>query len=183
MAGSLTVWRILLRTNSAAVAFASSLMARSMKEPPIGEAADLPADLEFALALFGRRFKSGLVRRGLEQRRPAKPGRPGGKPCSPQGFSPCMTHRVGPLCAGTLKFAVRWKTVRCVAWAAMSGDRLDSGGTGADDADGLAGEVDAFVRPLARVVPLALVAIEALEVGHARRGEAACGHDAERGAE
>ena len=35
------------------------------------------------------------------------------------------------------------------------------------------------MRPLARVVPLALVAIEALEVGHARRGEAACGHDAE----
>lgn len=28
---------------------------------------------------------------------------------------------MGPLCAGTLKFAVRWKTVRCIAWAAMSG--------------------------------------------------------------
>ena len=28
---------------------------------------------------------------------------------------------IGPLCAGTLKFGVRWKTVTCFAWAAICG--------------------------------------------------------------
>jgi len=28
---------------------------------------------------------------------------------------------IGPLCAGTLKFGVRWNTVRCAAWAAICG--------------------------------------------------------------
>src|SRR5205807_2507648 len=35
-------------------------------------------------------------------------------------------------------------------------DRLDGGGARADDADPLAGEVDTFVRPVARVMPRAL---------------------------
>src|SRR5215475_1871487 len=47
--------------------------------------------------------------------------------------------------------------------------------------DSRAGEVDAFVRPLAGVVPLAAECLEPLEPGCLRRGQAAGRHDAEPG--
>ena len=59
------------------------------------------------------------------------------------------------------------------------GDGLDAGGAGADDADALAGEVDAFVGPFAGVDPVAFEGVEAGEVWEAGDGEAAGAHDAE----
>ena len=51
--------------------------------------------------------------------------------------------------------------------------RLDAGGAGADHADPLAGEIDAFMRPLAGVVPVALEILQAGNVRHVRGGQAA----------
>src|SRR5690606_3253331 len=42
---------------------------------------------------------------------------------------------------------------------------LDAGRTRADNRDTLAGEVHAFMRPSARVIPVALEILEALEIG------------------
>ena len=63
------------------------------------------------------------------------------------------------------------------------GDRLDTGRPRADDADRLAGEVDALVRPLSGVVPAPLEGVQAGEVGSVDRGEAARRHDAVAGRE
>ena len=60
-------------------------------------------------------------------------------------------------------------------------DGLDGGGARADDADPLAGEVDARVRPGAGVMAVAAEAGEAREGGNLRRRQAADGHDAEAG--
>src|SRR5262249_33236678 len=56
-------------------------------------------------------------------------------------------------------------------------NRLDARRTRADDADALAGEVDAGVRPAPRVIRLPLEALDAGEVRHARGGETACSRD------
>ena len=56
-------------------------------------------------------------------------------------------------------------------------DRLDRGRAGADDADAQAGEVHAFMRPMAGVVGLALEACEPLEVRRACVRQRAGRHD------
>ena len=61
----------------------------------------------------------------------------------------------------------------------MTRDRLDAGRAGADDADPLAGEVDALVRPAAPVwYHLALEGVQARDVGDVGRRQAAGRHDA-----
>ena len=57
-------------------------------------------------------------------------------------------------------------------------DELDAGRAGPDHPDALAGDVDALVRPARGVVPLALEALQALDLRHLRRRQAAGGHDA-----
>jgi hypothetical protein len=56
---------------------------------------------------------------------------------------------------------------------------LDAGGAGADQPDALAGEVHAVMRPAAGVVPMAGEAIQARQLGHVRRRQAADGGDQE----
>src|SRR5436853_192822 len=46
-------------------------------------------------------------------------------------------------------------------------------------ADPLAGDVVAVVRPVARVLPLSLDGLDAIDLGHLGVGQAARGHDAE----
>src|SRR5262249_45004102 len=58
-------------------------------------------------------------------------------------------------------------------------DRLNGRGAGADDADALASEVHALVRPAAGVIPGALEVLEPGELRHLRAGQTAGGHDAE----
>src|SRR5262249_14312199 len=55
--------------------------------------------------------------------------------------------------------------------------RLDAGRTGPDHADALAREVDAFVRPLPRVVPVALERLQPWNGWHVGGGQAADGGD------
>lgn len=62
-------------------------------------------------------------------------------------------------------------------------DDLGAGRARADDADPLAAKVDAFARPLARVVPVALEATEAPEFRCLRDGQASGRHDAIPGRE
>ena len=58
---------------------------------------------------------------------------------------------------------------------------LNSGRSGADDPNPLAGEVDALVRPFAGMVPLALKGLETLDVRHLRGRETADRGNQERG--
>ena len=58
-------------------------------------------------------------------------------------------------------------------------DRLDGRGAGADHADGLAGEVDAFMRPVAGVIGRALEILEAGNLRRVGRGQAAHRRDDE----
>ena len=60
-------------------------------------------------------------------------------------------------------------------------DRLDRRRAGADDPDALPGEVDALVRPVTRVVPVALEVLDARDLRHLRRRQAADGHDRRAG--
>jgi hypothetical protein len=57
--------------------------------------------------------------------------------------------------------------------------RLDTGRARADHADPLAGEVDAVMRPLTGVVPIAHEVLAPGEIRHVRRGQAADGGDQE----
>jgi hypothetical protein len=57
-------------------------------------------------------------------------------------------------------------------------DRLDSRGASADDTDALAAEIHALMRPMARVVGLALEAVDTCEFRHIGRRQAAGSHDA-----
>src|SRR5262249_61966406 len=59
------------------------------------------------------------------------------------------------------------------------GDGLDGGRASADHGDALAREVHALVRPVARVVPRALEALQAFELRLLRGGQAPRAHDAE----
>ena len=64
-----------------------------------------------------------------------------------------------------------------VSFGSDHGDGLNAGRAGTDLADALAGEIDAFVRPLAGVVPVALEVIAAGNVRHIGGREAADGGD------
>ena len=67
----------------------------------------------------------------------------------------------GVLLAGTLKLAVRWKTVTCAACAAICGIDWMPDEPVPITATRLAGEIDALVRPGAGVVGGALEALDA----------------------
>jgi hypothetical protein len=58
-------------------------------------------------------------------------------------------------------------------------DRLDGRGAGADDAHGLAGEIDALVRPVAGVIGRTLEILQSGNLRRVRRGQAAHGRDHE----
>ena len=117
------------------------------------EAAPLPARLvaSRSRSSVGRPSSADCVAR----RRAARPTQRLARPARRSrvvGLRRCRSSSgsSGALRAGTLKFGVRWKTVRCAACSAIDRDRLDARRAGADDADALAGEVDALVRPARR---------------------------------
>ena len=96
-----------------------------LEDVPVGrveaESADRVALLELALALLGRRLPDAL-----RARVPGVPGR-GRASQAAEGAVALLALRLtasaasGPFQAGTLKFAVRWNTVRCAASCAMIG--------------------------------------------------------------
>jgi hypothetical protein len=65
---------------------------------------------------------------------------------------------------------------------AISVDELDARGAGADDAHALAGQVHALCRPSAGVAPVALEAVQALEVRYVVCRETTHRRDQETGA-
>ena len=172
--------RILLRTNSEAVSFGLLVHQQIGVGIEVADAAAfLPLGLVGRVALVlarpraptwsawdSRRWRTACRRR----RRGARDTRP----CALRSRS----GSIGPLRAGRLKLAVRWKTCRCLAWLGDDRDHLHARRAGADHADPQAAEVDALMRPQAGVVPLALEVLQALEVGHPRRREIARRHDA-----
>ena len=72
------------------------------------------------------------------------------------------------LCAGTLKLGVRWNTNSCFACRAISGIDWIADEPDAVAAPHLAGEVDTLVRPVTRVIALALEGFDTLDFWHLR---------------
>ena len=143
------------------------------------EPADGVALLELALALLGGRVPDALLARV-----PRIAGRGRARHAAVDARSaPCArliaSASSGAFQAGTLKFAVRWNTVRCAASAAMIGIACTAEEPVPITPTRLPANVDALVRPEAGVVHLAREALDPGDVGDARNREAARRHDQE----
>ncbi len=181
-AGSSTMSRILLRTNSAARSLASLREQQVAERSEEGQPAVRPPLLELPLALLGVGGEGELlVARGARAE-----GRHGLGVGGAQGGVVGLDgrHLVGverPVVGGHGVGGRALEHGEVGGLLGDDGDELDRRRSRADHAHALAGEVDALVRPATGVVGVALERVDALEVGDVRRRQAPGGHDEELG--
>jgi hypothetical protein len=167
--------RILSRKNSAAVSFACSSVREREAE---AEPAATPAGLVFQPPLLIRqRQRRAIVERNdkadarlarlLPELRVA---------CFHVAFVGRVERSV---VGGNAEIGRALKDVEVSRLLRDERDRLDRGGAGADHRDALAPEIDAVMRPVARLVPFPLEAIEPRKGRRLRRRETPRRHDAE----